>query len=84
VTLPMLVLVLLTLMPALLASGKEPAIVIGAGADSCGVWSNTIGRSGHNEYEAWVLGFVSAFNVFALSRSGDVGKPPTVGACWDG
>lgn len=73
-TLPPLILFLLMAMSALPASGKEPAVIIGAGTNSCGVWSDTIGRPAHNEYGGWVLGFISAFNVLALSTNGDVGK----------
>jgi hypothetical protein len=59
---------------ALPAQSKETTVLIGAGMRSCGTWTNTIGMQGHIEYEAWVLGFLSSFNMFGLSINGDVSR----------
>jgi hypothetical protein len=48
--------------------------MIGAGLDSCETWTAEKGRSAHVEYEAWVLGYISAFNRFGLKVDGDVGR----------
>jgi hypothetical protein len=49
----------------------QTPVVIGAGGNSCGKRTNTIGVPGHNEYEGWVLGFISAYDMY-VSTTGHV------------
>ena len=64
----------LFLITALAQAENRFPIVIGPGASSCGTWTSTIGIPTHLQYQGWVLGYVSAYNAYALNIDTDVSR----------
>ncbi len=70
-----IVLVLVLASSARAQMRTEQHMVIGAGVDSCGTWNaERANQSRRNENAAWILGYVSAFNRYRLTRDGNVAK----------
>jgi hypothetical protein len=69
-------LIALTCAMVALASTAPSAnsIIIGAGAESCGTWTNSE-RNNTNAYRhQWVMGYVSSYNFYSLTVSSDVSQ----------
>jgi len=66
-----LVTVALTLALTSVAMAVQP-IVRGAGARSCGAWISEEGGPYQVENHEWLLGYISAFNTYALTVDADV------------
>jgi hypothetical protein len=72
---------IVAIVAALLASGsaqaRNPAIR-GPGTESCGAWTKERAPSGDQgarfDRESWIMGYVSAYNVFALKIDADVAR----------
>jgi hypothetical protein len=67
------------------ASAANPVMIVGNGTRSCAEWtSNRNDRTGVATIamEAWIGGFITAFNSYGASRSGDVLNGMTSDAVW--
>jgi hypothetical protein len=50
------------------------SIVIGAGVESCGTWTNSERNNTNSFRHEWVMGYVSSYNFYSLTVSSDVSQ----------
>lgn len=56
------------------AWASNPYTALGAGSNSCGTWVAEIGTAAGIEDRSWVLGFLTAFDLYGLSINANVAR----------
>ncbi len=66
--------VIMTTMLIVPGRAAETWTNFGAGVRSCRAWTTSVGTRDRVEYEAWVFGFVSAFNRYGVLTDDNASK----------
>jgi len=64
--------IIFLIVPVWSVKSSSPYIALGTGANSCGTWTSETRTNVGIENKSWVLGFLTAYNLYGLSVSDNI------------
>ena len=67
-------LVFLAMFFSSMGAGAQQVLILGSGNKSCGTWMEARQENGYGTliYQAWITGYVTAYNNYAVNQDGNV------------